>query len=120
VKVVYIAGPFTAPTAWQIAAHVRNAENWGLDVARCGAMPLIPHANSAGGLFYGQLTAEFWYEGTLELLKRCDAALFIPGWLQSEGSKREHTWCKEHRLRIFGSKDVPDALRAWANGESRS
>ena len=45
-------------------------------------MPLIPLANTAN--FFGTLSDEFWYDGTLELMRRCDAVMLVPGW---EGSK---------------------------------
>jgi nucleoside 2-deoxyribosyltransferase len=70
-KVIYIAGRFRGATAWDIAENVRAAERAGLRVARAGAMPLIPHANTAN--FHGEGTDEFWLEGTLELMRRCDA-----------------------------------------------
>jgi hypothetical protein len=68
--IVYVAGPFTGATPWDVACNVRDAETWGLEVARAGGMPLIPHANTS--LFSGQLTEAFWYQGTLELMRRCD------------------------------------------------
>jgi hypothetical protein len=86
-KVIYIAGPFTGPTAWDIAENIRIAERFGLLVAKAGAMPLIPHANTAH--FHGQKTPQFWLDGTMELLRRCDGAIFIPRWRQSSGAKGE-------------------------------
>jgi hypothetical protein len=72
VKLVYIAGPFTAATPWRVEQNVRRAEEAGLWVAEHGAMPVIPHANTR--YFHGECTPEFWYEGTLELLRRCAAS----------------------------------------------
>ena len=86
-KVVYIAGPFRAPTAWGIENNVRRAEEWGLRVAEIGAMPLIPHSNTR--FFHGALPDAFFLEGTLELLRRCDAMFLIPGWEQSAGTRGE-------------------------------
>jgi len=107
-KVVYIIGPFTGPTAWDIAENVRAAERLGLEVAKLGVMPLIPHANTA--LFHGQMTAEFWYDGTLELSRRCDAAITLQGWELSKGSM--------HEVRDLIARGVPvffsaDQLREW-------
>ncbi len=83
-KVVYCAGPFRASTAWGIAENVRTAERIGLEVAHAGAMPLIPHANTAN--FQGEGTDQFWRNGAMELLRRCDAVLLVPGWEQSSGT----------------------------------
>lgn len=82
--VIYVAGPFRSPTQWGIAENIRAAERIGLLVARAGAMPLIPHANTAH--FHGQCDDQFWLNGTVELLRRCDAAVFIPKWHLSSGS----------------------------------
>lgn len=86
-RVVYIAGPFTGQTAWEVEQNVRRAEEVGLDVANLGAMPLIPHCNSR--FFHGQINETFWYEGTLELLKRCDAMLVTGVWGSSVGVMAE-------------------------------
>lgn len=85
---IYIAGPFTGPTAWDIAENVRAAERMGLEVAKAGGMPVIPHANTH--LFHGQLTADFWYEGTLALLRACSGIVLLPTWRSSTGSRVEH------------------------------
>ena len=87
-KIIYVAGPFRGPTSWDIAENIRSAERIGLLVARAGAMPLIPHANTAH--FHGQCDDTFWLDGTMELLRRCDAAVFLPGWRGSSGSVAEY------------------------------
>ena len=74
-KIVYIIGPFRARTQWEIARNIRNAERLGLHVAHMGAMPLIPHMNTAN--FHGMLSDQFWIDGTKELAKRCDAAITV-------------------------------------------
>lgn len=98
-KVIYIAGPFRAPTQWGIAENVRAAERWGKVVGEMGAMPLIPHANTAH--FHGLMTDEFWIEGTKELLRRCDAALMIPGWEKSTGARGEKAEAERLGMPVF-------------------
>lgn len=95
-KVVYVAGPFRAANQWRIAENIRAAERVGRLVAMAGAMPLIPHANTAH--FHGLETPEFWLEGTLELLRRCDAAVFIDNWHESRGSVGEWEECMRLKL----------------------
>ncbi len=86
-RIVYIAGPFTAPTAWEVEQNVRAAEEVGLFVAKAGAMPIIPHANTR--FFTGLCTPEFWYAGTLELLRRSDGIMLLPNWRASVGATAE-------------------------------
>lgn len=98
-NVIYICGPFTACTPWEIECNVRRAETLGLEVAKLGAMPLIPHANTR--YFHGHMTPEFWYEGTLELLKRCDALIVLNGWKSSRGARGEVDYAIEHSMPVF-------------------
>jgi hypothetical protein len=106
-KVIYIAGPFRAPTAWGIEQNVRRAEEVGLIVARAGAMPLIPHTNTR--FFHGECTEQFWVDGTLELLRRCDGAIFIPGWEESSGARGEY--------RLAGELSLPWLTLTQVNGQ---
>ena len=109
-KVVYIAGKFRGKTAWHVARNVRAAEEVGYQVAALGAMPLIPHANTAH--FDGTLTAEFWLEGTMELLRRCDAVIMVPGWLDSKGALAERAEAGRLGLPVFDA-GMYDDLRDW-------
>lgn len=86
--VIYIAGPFRGANAWEVEQNIRRAEAVAFQVAQAGAMPLCPHTNTR--FFDGTLTAEFWLEGTMELLRRCDAAIFTPLWMKSSGARAEH------------------------------
>lgn len=103
-KVCYIAGPFRGPSGWDIAENVRAAERLGLKVALLGGMPLIPHANSAH--FHGQGSDEFWLEGTLELLRRCDCVVTSPDWRRSRGTRAEIIEARRRNMPIFLSGDL--------------
>jgi hypothetical protein len=98
-KLVYIAGPFRAATAWEVENNVRNAETMGYEVAKLGAMPMIPHANTR--FFHGQFDDQFWIVGTLLLLERCDAMLVLPGWENSQGTKGEMRLCEDRGMPYF-------------------
>jgi hypothetical protein len=87
IALVYIAGPFRGPTAWDIEQNVRNAEVFGLEIARLGGMPVIPHANTR--YFHGQCNDQFWLDGTLRLMEVCDAMVLCTGWECSTGAKGE-------------------------------
>jgi len=113
-KVVYIAGPFRAPTAWGIAENIRVAERIGYQVASVGCMPLIPHANTAH--FHGEFADQFWLDGTLELMRRCDAVLLGPGWSDSSGAREEKRVAEEMELPIFYTLNamIEREFRQWA------
>jgi len=105
-KIVYVAGPFTGKTAWDIECNVRRAEETGLSVARAGAMPLIPHSNTR--FFHGQCSAKFWYDGTLELLRRCDAIVMVNGWEKSKGACAEKALAEELSMEVFTERQIPE------------
>lgn len=99
--VVYIAGPFRARTAWGFAENIRAAERLGLEVARNGMMPLIPHANTAH--FHGELPDQFFLNGTMELLRRCDAVIVTPNWAMSSGARDEVDEAERLGIPVFVS-----------------
>lgn len=108
VIVVYVAGPFRAPTAWEIEQNIRRAENVGFLVAKIGAVPVIPHTQYR--FFQGSLPDEFWLEATLEQLRRCDAVALVDGWQNSEGTGREIDAAKMLGIPVF--EDL-SKLGAW-------
>lgn len=107
-KVVYVAGPFTAENAWEIEQNVRRAEEAGLEVAKLGASPVIPHANTR--FFHGTMTPEFWYRATEALMFVCHAVLLIPGWTASKGAVAERDRAVAAGIPVFNSLG---ALADW-------
>lgn len=102
-KIVYVAGPFTARNNFDLNENILRAERLGRIVAGFGAMPLIPHANTRH--FVGLETPRFWYEGTLELLRRSDAIALVDGWQRSTGAVAEHDEAQERGMPIFDFSD---------------
>lgn len=94
---VYVVGPFSAETPHETFRNVIRAQLVGAELARGGCMPVIPH--SIGAPYVGIATPEFWYQGTLELMSRCDAVVAVEGWPKSKGSRSE--------LEVAGQLDIP-------------
>jgi hypothetical protein len=87
VKLVYVAGPYRAKNVWEVTRNIERAKEWGAEIAALGAMPVIPHANTA--LFDGIQSDRFWLDGTLELMLRCDAVYAMNTWQESTGAREE-------------------------------
>lgn len=84
---IYIAGKFRGPTPLDVRRNVEAARDLGFRVAQAGGYPVIPHTMTVD--FDKQLTDEFWLQGTMELLKRCDAIVLTANWMQSSGARAE-------------------------------
>lgn len=76
-KLIYIASPFNATNPLNVLKHTETARRYGTLVANTGiAWPVIPQANTLH--LYGKLDNEqLAYDGTLEMLKRCDGMLLV-------------------------------------------
>ena len=104
-KVIFIAGPYRADSQYQVGKHIRAAENAAQMVWMWGGVALCPHLNTA--LFEGLpgTDDDTWLQGTMELLRRCDAVLMVPGWPNSEGAKAEREEAERLGLPVFFGRE---------------
>lgn len=98
-KVVFIAGPFRAPTPWGVEQNIRAAEEAALQVWSLGAAALCPHTNTR--FFDRALPDEIFLAGTRLLLSRCDAMLVVGNWKDSEGTREEINWASNRNIPKF-------------------
>lgn len=113
-KVVYVAGPFRGPNHWAIHKNIRRAEEIAFDIWRVGAVALCPHLNTIH--FQDALPDDAWLTGDLELLRRCDAVVMVPGWEYSQGAQAERKYAKEHNIPVIDgsvSGSVVDDFTDW-------
>lgn len=86
-KVIYVAGPYTAETDWQRGIHIKKACDVTANLWRMGFYAVCPHKITA---FYGGLCEEnVFIEGGLEILRRCDVVVLVEGWEKSGGTLGE-------------------------------
>ncbi len=100
-KKVYLAGKFRGKTKWDVAWNIRRMEVAGLEVAKLGAVPVIPH--SMFGNFDGELTDEYWLEATKDLMLVCDG-LYIPyaaDLVSSQGTQGELEEARRINMKVF-------------------
>lgn len=86
-KLVYIAGPYRAPTREGIESNIQRAREAAEAVCRLGAYPVTPHLNTAH--FDGVAGDQFFLDGTMELMRQCDFVLLVDGWEKSAGAVAE-------------------------------
>jgi Domain of unknown function (DUF4406) len=107
-KLVYVAGPYRAPTTWEISLNIHWARTLGAMVATAGAYPVIPHSNTAH--MDGLAPDELWLKGTMEMMRRCDAVIFTSDWERSTGAREERAEAGRIGLPCF---DCIFELRGW-------
>lgn len=100
---VYVAGPFSAPDRAGVERNIARAVDMGVEVARLGAYPVVPHANTADPRYEHAQPYEFWIDGTARQLSTCDAMILCEGWENSSGSRGEITISGRLGLPIFPS-----------------
>jgi len=103
-KLIYVAGKYRANNAWEIDCNIHAARQFGVLVARQGAYPVIPHSNTSH--FDGVAPDSFWLEGTLELLSRCDGAVFIGRWRESVGSIGEWRLAEQLDMPVLDCEEL--------------
>ena len=110
IPVVYVAGPYRAATRELIAENIAVARSVAVATARLGWFPLCLHTNTAH--FDDDLPGQdqFFLDGTLALMERCDAVVLINGWRYSAGTLGEVHRARELGMPIFAClEDLPTA-----------
>lgn len=114
---IYVAGRYRAPTREAVAANIEAARQVGIEAARLGWYPVIPHCNTAHmELETLEHCDQFWLTGTLELMTRCDAVVLVAGWETSEGTLGEIAKADQLQIPVYrGIHLLPGAQEfiAW-------
>ncbi len=107
---VYVAGPYSAATRAKVEVNIARATGYGLEIARMGGMPVVPHSNTSDDRYAQTQPYEFWMLGTAKLLRACDAVFMMPTWRASSGAQAEEKLARSLKLPIFFELEV---LRLW-------
>ena len=88
--IVYIAGPYRAPTFEQRALNIFTAWQAARRVWLAGHSAFCPHANTAFMCEDADGKRVNWIGGDCEIIRRCvDHLHLLPGWAESEGAQTE-------------------------------
>jgi len=107
-KLIYIAGPFRGATPWDVEQNVRAAETLALDTWRAGAAALCPHTNTR--FFDKSGDDKVFLDGTMEMLRRCDAVRLVLGWERSSGTRMEIMEAFKLKIPVF---EEGSEFRQW-------
>lgn len=97
-RLVYIAGQYSAPTYRETQHNVQAARDLGLEYLKAGYAIYIPHtmiAHCEDEVSYGAYMAQCF-----EVIRRCDVIALLPGWEDSPGAVREKEKAEEYGLDV--------------------
>lgn len=98
--VIYVAGPYRGKDNYVIHQNVAKAEALALEVWKMGnAAAICPHLNTEH--FQGAAPDEVWLNGDLELIRRSDALLVVPGYESSSGTRAEIEFAHKWEIPVF-------------------
>jgi len=101
-KLIYVSGPYTAPTDNEINENIQRAEDIAVMLMRNGFDVITPHKNTSGYQQY-EFTHERYLEQDINVLSRCDAILMMNNWRESKGACIEMDYAKEENIPIIYS-----------------
>lgn len=111
-KVIYISGPITARTAWEVEQNVRRAEAASAELFRRGVTNICVHAQ--GRFMDGLLKHGEWLKHDLAIIDRCDAVyICAEKFSHSLGTCMEVEHARAQHKRVFRADEF-EALIAWA------
>lgn len=85
----YVAGKFSGNERAEVERNIRAAEAVGIELARAGFVPVVPHSNTSAPEYEDVQPYNFWIKATLELMRRCDIVVCVDNWRDSSGAKAE-------------------------------
>lgn len=108
-KVVYVAGPYAAKTAWLREMNIFNARQVGMELGLHDIFPIIPHLNARD--WHGEISGDKAMAMDLNTIAVVDAVVLVRGWENSRGT------CAEIMFAGRRGKPIFDGAQACIRGE---
>ena len=115
-KIIYIAGKYRAKHPYLVQENIDKAKELAKQVWAAGHAAICPHLNSIN--FEGLNTEQHFIDGTLELMRRCDAVLLVPGWKLSEGTLGEIKEAKRLEIPVF--KELDECFKSLSDSNFKN
>jgi hypothetical protein len=98
--VLFLAGPYRDPRGPHfIRENIERARAAAVHYWQRGFTVFTPHLNSY--LMDGAAPDEAFIRGALEILRRCDIVVMLPGWQRSAGALAEHALAQELGMEVW-------------------
>jgi hypothetical protein len=107
-KLIYVAGKYSAPTPEGIKKNIAKAEKASVELLKNKWAVITPHKNTSGYEYYEdyiEYTHSDWLAMDFVMLDRCDAIFMLKGWQDSKGAVEEYDRARALDLEIFFEED---------------
>ncbi len=98
-RIVYIAGKYRALDTIGVVHNIQVARHYAEKYWNMGYAVICPHANS--GWMEANVPEQILMEGDLDIIKRCDIIVMIPGWEDSVGAINEHATALQYGVKVI-------------------
>jgi nucleoside 2-deoxyribosyltransferase len=99
--IAYVAGPYRDETIYGKIRNIRHAEEISLMLWSYGFVAICPHKNAEHFEGAYDMDDQVFLDGDIEILKRCDFMVVVPGWRTSPGTQREIGVANAHRIPVL-------------------
>jgi len=100
-KTVYVAGAMQADNILDVLNNIHKGINVAGKVAQAGYAPFVPHFDIEFAKQGIKLPMNFYYDYTMEFLKRCDYVVVVDGYENSKGVLEELQKANELKIPVF-------------------
>jgi len=97
---IYVAGALRGDVPTYISNCSRMIK-YAESIRRSGVAVYIPCLDLLQGLVMGDMEFTDYFNNSFEVLKRCDGVYLVPGWENSEGTKREIALAESIGIPVF-------------------
>ena len=105
-KVIYIAGKYRG----DIDANIAIARKVAIELWEMGHAVFCPHLNTQHFEVDCCVPEDAYIQGDLEILKRCDGVVMLPGWRESKGATQEYYAALRAGLPVWFYPSVPEVM----------
>jgi hypothetical protein len=99
-QLIYVAGKLNGD-ACEYISNVTRMIKYAEDVRKLGCCVAVPCNDLVHGLIIGTHQYKDYFDNNVEILKRCDAMALTPGWITSEGTKKEIEIANYHDIPVL-------------------
>ena len=102
---VYVAGPYTAPTKKDVKVNIQKAEHAAVELILHGLVPIIPH--KVLSFFesrpqFKDTDQSFWLINyNFPMIEACSSMFLCNGWELSSGCQKEIDYCNKIKKPYF-------------------